>query len=98
VMNLDKSIYDDLTDPMLSHINVGTGIDCTIRELAETIANVTEFQGKLKFDTSKPDGTPRKLLNVSRLESLGWKSKISLKDGLVQSYTWFLQNQKNFRK
>jgi len=97
VMNLEKSLYDDYTEPMLSHINVGTGIDCTIRELAETIAKVTGFQGELKFDSSKPDGTPRKLLDVSRLKSLGWCASISLEDGLSQTYKWFLAHQENFR-
>lgn len=98
VMNLEKSIYDEHTEPMLSHINVGSGVDCTICELAETIAKVTGFQGKLKFDTSKPDGTPRKLLDVSRLASLGWKANISLEDGLNQTYEWFLEHQESFRR
>jgi len=97
VMNLEKSLYDDNTEPMFSHINVGTGIDCTIRELAETIAKVTGFQGELKFDSSKPDGTPRKLLDVSRLASLGWKANISLEEGLRETYHWFLDNQGIFR-
>lgn len=98
VMNLEKSLYDDNTEPMLSHINVGTGIDCTIRELAETIAKVTGFQGELKFDSSKPDGTPRKLLNVSRLDSLGWKANIPLEEGLRETYHWFLDNKESFRR
>ncbi|ACF14518.1 NAD-dependent epimerase/dehydratase [Chloroherpeton thalassium ATCC 35110] len=98
VMNLDKSIYDTHTEPMLSHINVGTGVDCTIRELAETVAKVTGFQGELKFDASKPDGTPRKLLDVSRLASLGWNASISLEEGLAQTYRWFLEHQEIFRK
>jgi len=98
VMNLEKSLYDDNTDPMLSHINVGTGVDCTIRELAETIARVTGFQGELKFDVTKPDGTPRKLLDVSRLDSLGWKANIPLEEGLRETYNWFLDNLESFRK
>ncbi|MFT5716076.1 MAG: GDP-L-fucose synthase [Oleiphilaceae bacterium] len=97
VMNLDNETYQAHTEAMLSHINVGTGIDCTIRELAETIAKVTGFQGKLEFDTSKPDGTPRKLMDVSRLENLGWKASVSLEDGLTRAYQWFLDNQDNFR-
>lgn len=97
VMNLDYETYSAHTEPMLSHINVGTGIDCTIRELAETIAKVTGFKGELVFDTSKPDGTPRKLMDVSRLEKLGWKASVSLEDGLTQAYQWFLANQENFR-
>ena len=82
---------------MLSHINVGTGIDCTIRELVETIAKVVGYEGVISFDTSKPDGSPRKLMDVSRLNSLGWQYKISLEDGLTRSYDWFLANQHNFR-
>ncbi len=98
VMNLDDTIYQSYTETMLSHINVGTGVDCTIRELAETIAKVTGFQGELEFDTSKPDGTPRKLMDVSRLGKLGWKANVSLEDGLTRAYQWFLDNQDNFRK
>ena len=82
VMELDDATYQANTQPMLSHINVGTGVDCTIGELAKTIAEVTGFTGKLTFDTSKPDGAPRKLMDVSRLKSLGWQASISLEDGL----------------
>jgi len=92
VMNLDNHIYASHTKPMLSHINVGTGVDCTIRELAETLAKVVGFKGVLIFDSSKPDGTPRKLMDVSRLNSLGWKSTISLEDGLSDTYQWFIEN------
>ena len=73
-----------------SHINIGTGKDVTIRELAELICEVVGFEGELLFDASKPDGTPRKLLDVSRLESLGWKAPTALKDGLEKTYAWFL--------
>jgi GDP-L-fucose synthase len=97
VMNLDNETYQAHTEAMLSHINVGTGVDCTIRELAETIAKVTGFKGTLEFDTTKPDGTPRKLMDVSRLEKLGWKASVSLEDGLTRAYQWFLDNQDNFR-
>jgi GDP-L-fucose synthase len=97
VMELDADLYRKHTQPMLSHINVGTGVDCTIRELAETVARVTGFNGKLSFDPSKPDGTPRKLLNVSRLKSLGWQAGISLEDGLRDAYGWFVANQDKFR-
>jgi GDP-L-fucose synthase len=92
VMNLSKDAYRAHTQPMLSHINVGTGQDCTIRELAETVAKVTGFEGRLDWDSSKPDGTPRKLLDVSRLESLGWKAEIGLEDGLSSTYEWFKAN------
>lgn len=98
VMELDKDIYSANTQPMLSHINVGTGVDCTIREMAETMAKVVGFEGKVVFDLSKPDGTPRKLMDVSRLESLGWRYKVDLESGLSQTYQWFLANQDNFRK
>ena len=93
VMELDDATYQAHTQPMLSHINVGTGVDCSIRELAETIARVTEYQGQLIFDSSKPDGTPRKLMDVSRLKALGWRSSISLEDGLRDAYRWFVENQ-----
>ncbi|MBF0202242.1 MAG: GDP-L-fucose synthase [Desulfamplus sp.] len=98
VMNLDKTTYKAHTFPMISHINVGTGIDFTIRELAQTIAEVTGFQGKLIFDTTKPDGTPRKLLDVSRIKSLGWEAAIGLKEGLINAYDWFVNYQGNFRE
>jgi GDP-L-fucose synthase len=97
VMNLDDEIYQAHTQPMLSHINVGTGIDCTIKEMAETMKAVVGFQGDIVWDTTKPDGTPRKLMDVSRLEKLGWKAKTSLKDGLNMTYQWFLQHQGDFR-
>jgi GDP-L-fucose synthase len=97
VMNLDSATYGANTQPMLSHINVGTGIDCTIRELAETIKSVVGFEGELVFDSSKPDGTPRKLMDVSRLKALGWQASISLEEGLRKTYQWFLQNQERLR-
>lgn len=92
VMNLDKSIYDEHTEPMLSHINVGVGHDLTIAELAATIGNVIDYKGTIVFDASKPDGSPRKLMNSSRLDSLGWKAKINLEDGLTFAYNDFLKN------
>ncbi len=91
VMNLAAKTYAENSDPMLSHINVGTGIDCTIRELAETVMDVTGYDGELVFDSTKPDGTPRKLMDVSKLEKLGWKASIPLKQGLEQTYQWFLE-------
>ncbi len=97
VMNLDKTIYKKNTEPMLSHINVGTGVDCTIRELAETVSRVTGFKGNLVFDASKPDGTPRKLMDVSRLKKLGWEATTSLEDGLRLAYDWFTEHQDQFR-
>ena len=98
VMNLDNTTYDAHTSPMLSHINVGTGEDCTIRALVETVAQVTGFEGDIIWDTSKPDGTPRKLMDVSRLRSLGWRHHYSLREGLDHAYQWFLENQTTFRQ
>jgi len=98
VMELDCETYQTNTLPMLSHINVGTGIDCTIRELAETVAHVTGFTGKLSFDSSKPDGAPRKLMDVSRLKALGWEASTSLEEGLHNAYQWFLNNYNVARK
>jgi len=97
VMNLDEVSYERESQPMLSHINVGTGIDCTIKELTEIVAKIIGYKGKIEWDTNKPDGTPRKLMDVSRLECLGWKAKISLEDGLAKTYAWFLDNQDSFR-
>ncbi|PSU88811.1 GDP-fucose synthetase [Photobacterium kishitanii] len=98
VMELDSAIYQANTQPMLSHINVGTGVDCTIREMAETMAKVVGFKGDVVFDSTKPDGTPRKLMDVSRLADLGWSYGVNLEDGLTQTYQWFLANLNNFRK
>jgi len=86
VMNLDKKLYQEQTKPMLSHINVGTGEDLTIKKLAETIAKVTNFKGKIEFDTMKPDGVRRKLMDSGRLNKLGWQSNIDLEQGLKQTY------------
>jgi len=97
VMELDADSYQANTQPMLSHINVGTGVDCSIRELAETIAKVTGFAGKLSFDASKPDGAPRKLMDVSRLKALGWQSSIGLEDGLRDAYGWYVANVEQAR-
>jgi nucleoside-diphosphate-sugar epimerase len=90
VLDLDKEVYARETDPMLSHINVGSGTEVTIRELAETIAEVTQFKGRISFDTSKPDGTPRKLMDVSRLKRMGWTASTTLKKGLQETYDWCL--------
>lgn len=92
VMNLSKARYEEFTEPMLSHINVGYGRDVTISELAQKIAAVVGYQGAIDFDASKPDGTPRKLLDSSRLNSLGWQAKVSLQTGLEKAYEDFLKN------
>lgn len=98
VMELDKQTYSENTQPMLSHINVGTGEDCTIAKLAQTMAKVVGFTGNITFDATKPDGTPRKLLDVSRLKNMGWQYSIGLEKGLMTTYQWFLNNKHHFRK
>ncbi|KIF83884.1 GDP-L-fucose synthase [Noviherbaspirillum autotrophicum] len=98
IMNLDKAIYGAHTKPMQSHVNVGFGEDITIRELAEAVGKVVEYHGKIEFDTSKPDGAPRKLMDSSLLNSLGWEAKISLDEGLTRAYEDFLINGLSLRK
>lgn len=97
VMELEDAIYQQNTQPMLSHINVGTGVDCSIREMAETMASVVGYQGKIVFDATKPDGTPRKLMDVTRLKNLGWQHRYNLHEGLSLTYKWFLENIDSFR-
>ena len=92
VLELDEQIYQANTKPMLSHINIGTGTDITIREMAETMKQVIGFKGRLIFDTAKPDGSPRKLIDVTRLSDLGWEHATKLKDGLEKTYKWYLNN------
>lgn len=91
VMGLPKEDYDSRTEPMLSHINVGFGEDISIGELAALVARVVGFDGKLVFDTDRPDGTPRKLLDSSRLRSTGWRPRIGLEEGLRMAYADFLE-------
>lgn len=98
VMDLDRAAIDEVTEPMCSHINIGTGEDVTIRELAETMQRVVGFEGQLVFDDSRPDGTPRKLLDVSKINQLGWRAKIGLEEGLRLTYAWFLENQATVRR
>jgi nucleoside-diphosphate-sugar epimerase len=97
VLDLDVEIYARETDPMLSHINIGTGNDISILELAQMVADITGFKGKIKTDPSQPDGTPRKLLDVSRLKRLGWQASIDLEEGIQQTYTWFCKQEGQFR-
>lgn len=97
IMGLDRESYAAQTEPQRSHLNVGTGTDLTIRELAETIQEVVSHPGELVFDDSMPDGVPRKLLDVSRLEALGWSASISLQEGLRQTYEWYLINRDEAR-
>jgi GDP-L-fucose synthase len=89
VLELDEKTYQANTKPMLSHINVGTGLDVTIREMAETMKEVVGFKGNLIFDTEKPDGSPRKLIDVSRLTDMGWEYSVALKRGLEKTYDWY---------
>ena len=91
VMDLDKAIYDQHTQPMQSHINVGFGSDITITELANEVAKATGYQGKISFDSSKPDGAPRKWMDSGRLNQLGWKAKVGLEVGLCTAYQNFLE-------
>ena len=89
IMCLDKASYDDAVKPMLSHINVGTGQDVSILELAEMIKSISGYDGEIRFNTDYPDGTPRKLLDVSKLKSLGWEARTELRDGIETTYRWF---------
>lgn len=98
VLDLDQATYQANTDPMLSHINVGSGTDVTIAELARLIAEVTGFTGRIGFDTSKPDGTQRKLMDVSRLAAMGWQARIPLEQGVHETYQWFLANHADLRE
>jgi len=97
VLDLDKPTYDANTHPMLSHINVGTGQDITILDLAHMVAKVTGFQGRIITDPDKPDGTMRKLMDVGRLSRMGWRARIGLEDGIMDTYRWFLDHQEDFR-
>lgn len=97
VMELSSEIYQENTQAMQSHINVGTGQDCSIHELATIISEVIGFNGEITFDKSKPDGSPRKLMDVSRINNMGWSAKISLYEGLKNTYRWFLEHQGELR-
>jgi len=94
VLELDEKTYQANTKSMLSHINVGTGKDVTIKEMAETMKEVVGFKGSLTFDTTKPDGSPRKLIDVSRLSNMGWKYSIDLEEGLKKTYKWYFNQDK----
>lgn len=98
VMNLQREHYATVTSPMTSHINVGFGDDVSIRELAESIAEAVGYTGEIRFDASKPEGTPRKLMDSSKLAELGWQPKINLPAGLATTYQWFLEHEKSFRQ
>lgn len=95
---MNKVDAKDLYDNNLTHINIGTGEDLSIAELVEIIKKVVGFEGEIKYDTSKPDGTPRKLMDVSRLHKLGWKHSTSLEEGIKKAYEWYLENEKKFKR
>lgn len=90
VLDLPRDVYEANTQPMLSHINVGTGSDVSILELAQIVAEVTDFKGRIETDPGKPDGTMRKLMDVSRLAAMGWRARIGLREGIEETYAWFL--------
>ena len=97
VLDLSKSDYEAGTSPMLSHINVGTGKDVSILQLAQMVAKITGYSGRIVTDATKPDGAPRKLMDVTRLKFMGWQAKIALEDGVSETYSWFLQNRQSLR-
>ena len=97
VLNLSKDIYSENTEPMLSHINVGTGTDVSILELAQLVANITGYSGEISTDPSKPDGTMRKLMDIGRLAKMGWRARIELEQGLAETYEWYLANMQSAR-
>ena len=97
VMNLRSEVYCQRVSERESHLNIGTGLDCTIAELAEVVAEVTGFVGRIRFDSSKPDGAPRKLLDVTKAADLGWRPQMSLKEGIRQTYQWFSENDSTIR-
>lgn len=93
VMGLDDAIYEEHTQPMLPHLNVGCGEDITIAELAGLVCAVIGYRGEIVYNLDKPDGTPRKLLDISRIQALGWRPQISLREGVESTYRWFLENR-----
>ena len=97
VLNLPKPDHDAGTSAMLSHINVGSGTDVSILELAKLVAKITNYSGRILTDKTKPDGAPRKLMDVSRMKSMGWHANIALEDGVSETYSWFLKNNQSLR-
>ena len=97
IMTLDNKILYEIISPMLSHINVGSGEEITIKDISYIIKDIVEYSGEIVFNMKMPDGTYRKLLDISKIKSLGWKPEISLQDGLRETYSWFLDNNKVLR-
>ena len=97
VLDLPKNVYDRNFQPMMSHINVGSGEDISIFQLAELVADVTGYTGKIVTDPTKPDGTMRKLMDVGRIQSMGWSARITLREGIADAYRWFLKNRETAR-
>ena len=97
ILDLPLETYQAHTQPMLSHINVGSGEDISIRELAGLVAEIVGFRGRIETDPGKPDGTPRKLMNVGRLARMGWTARIGLRDGIEDAYRWFVENYERAR-
>ncbi len=98
VLSLEREKYESVTESRCSHLNVGTGVDVSIRELATQVRKTVGLEAELSFDSSKPDGTPRKLLNVDKIMSLGWQPSITLEDGLMRTYQWYLQQESAVRR
>lgn len=98
VLDLPKAIYEANTQPMLSHINVGSGTDTSILDLTHKVAAITGYKGRIVTDPSKPDGAPRKLMDVSRLTEMGWSAQIELDQGLAETYQWFLNHADSYRR
>ena len=94
-MNTHKKALDNLVNPMNSHVNIGYGSDISIKELANLIKEIVGYSGKIQYDSTKPDGTPKKLLDSSRINDLGWRAEINLKDGLKETYNDFKKFKNN---
>ena len=92
VMNVNKGVYDSCVQPMLSHINVGSGVDIPIKDLAQLVTSTVGYKGRLVYDTTKPDGSPRKLMDSTKINELGWQSKVGLEEGLALAYDDFLKS------
>ena len=95
VLFCTKEEMSSVAQPMRSHVNVGSGAEISIADLAKLVADVVGYTGEIAFDRSKPDGTPRKLLETTRIKKLGWSPSVELESGLCETYKWFLQYEKN---